>query len=171
MASGSADINIRRLEPGDLPAALAIQAACYPAFLREDAAAFASRLTVPASYCLAAERGGRLVGYLLAHGWASGSPPSIGTILDTDAIDDILYIHDLAIAPDATGLALGQRLLDRAFAAAHRNGYRSAELIAVEGAAGYWRRQGFIEVAPDPSLAAKVAAYGADARWMMRPIA
>ena len=60
---------IRRFDKADLSAALAIQGATYPTFLIEDAAAFASRIALPASYCLAAVRGGALVGYLLADGW------------------------------------------------------------------------------------------------------
>ena len=46
-----------------------------------------------------------------------------------------------------------------------------AELIAVEGAAPYWRALGFTEPSIPPALAAKVAAYGPAARWMSRPLA
>lgn len=166
----TAPVLIRRLVQDDLPAALAIQAANYPLFLQENAEAFASRLALPASYCLAAERGGTLAAYLLAHGWSAGEPPPVGTVLGPDAAAEILYIHDLAVSADARGAGLGRRLVDRAFDLAGRDGLRSAELIAVEGAAGYWSGLGFIEGAPSPALAAKVAAYGARARWMRRDI-
>jgi len=47
-----------------------------------------------------------------------------------------------------------------------RDGLRRAELIAVEGAAGYWRRLGFIESDASGGLREKVATYGTHARWM-----
>lgn len=165
-----ANITIRGLAHDDLATAFYIQAASYPAFLLEDPAAFASRLGVPATYCLAAVRDGALVAYLLAHGWAKAAPPPVGAILNEDVASEILFIHDLAVSPAARGLGLGRNLIDHALGLARHDGLGSAELIAVEGAASYWEAQGFAETAHSPSLVAKVAAYGRDARWMTRNI-
>lgn len=164
------EARIRRFEPRDLPSALAIQVANYPAFLCEDEVSFASRLDVAAPYCFAAEREGELVGYLLAHGWASHAPPSIGTVLDKTVAGDVLFIHDLAVAAAGQGTGLGRKLVDHACSLAMADGLRSAELIAVEGAAPYWRGLGFVETSASPELTAKVAAYGAEARWMTRAL-
>ena len=166
MAPSPAGLVIRRLEHGDLAAALALQATSYPAFLREGWEAFASRLAGPTSYCLAAVRGETLVAYLLAHGWASQAPPPVGTILAADGPGEVLYVHDLAVSRHERGSGLGRQLMRHAFDLARRDGLRRAELIAVEGAAGYWSSLGFVETPPSPELAAKVAGYGADARWM-----
>lgn len=175
MTQPAPPIAIRPLTAADLPQALAIQSLAYPAFLREDAAAFASRLTLRQSYCLAATRaearGETLIAYLLAHGWPSGSPPAIGMILSEPDRCTVLFIHDLAVAPGGRGTAIGKRLIDVATVAAARQGLARAELIAVEGAAPYWQRLGFAEETISPALAAKVAAYGPAARWMTRPIA
>jgi GNAT superfamily N-acetyltransferase len=171
MAIARADTVIRHLVQNDLPSALAIQTTNYPAFLREDSEAFASRLTVLASYCLAAVRGERLIAYLLAHGWATQSPPPVGTILNENSgANEVLFIHDLAVSAAGQGSGCGRKLIDHAFALASRDGFRRAELIAVEGAASYWRTLGFAEDTCSPSLTAKVAGYGADARWMTRAI-
>lgn len=163
-------ISVRRLETTDLSAALAIQSQTYPAFLREDAGAFASRLGVAASYCLAAMRGDVLIGYLLAHGWPSQAPPAVGTHLAPDASSDVLFIHDLASSSAGRGAGIGRKLVGRAFELAARDGLTMAELVAVEGAATYWRTLGFTQAAAPPALAAKVAAYGPEARWMTRAI-
>jgi GNAT superfamily N-acetyltransferase len=169
MAGDGTGIAIRKLTQGDLTAALSIQNACYPAFLQEDRAAFASRLTVSDSYCLAAVRGETLVAYLLAHGWASQSPPPVGTILDRSGkAGEVLFIHDIAVSTAGRGAGLGQKLIDHAFDLAGRDGLTQAELIAVEGAAGYWRALGFTEDTCPLALAAKVAGYGDEARWMTR---
>lgn len=161
---------LRALTRADLPAALAIQSLSYPAFLQEDEPAFASRLDVPASYCLAAERDGSLAGYLLAHGWPAASPPPVGQRLDPETPSEVLFIHDLAISPAGRGAGVGRALVDRAFALAALDGLSRAELIAVEGAADYWRGLGFAEAETSPALAAKVAGYGPKARWMTKRI-
>ena len=164
------DIAIRPLTPADLPAALAIQSQAYPAFLREEADAFASRLQTPAAYCLAAVRGDTLIAYLLANGWPRQAPPPVGMVVGRDHAIEVLYIHDLAVSPLGRGSGIGGRLVARAFALAAADGLHEAELIAVEGAVRYWRTLDFREAPPLPALATKVAGYGADARWMTRAI-
>jgi hypothetical protein len=52
-----------------------------------------------------------------------------------------------------------------------RDDLRKAELIAVRGAASYWRTLGFSEVDTSASLAAQVAKYGPEARFMRRNLA
>jgi GNAT superfamily N-acetyltransferase len=171
MMSSSTGLTIRRLESGDLAAALEIQAAAYPAFLRESAEAFASRLDLPGSYCLAAKRTGVLVAYLLAHPWSGQDPPAIGAILAAPPISDVLYIHDLVVSPTERGSGAGRELVLRALELAARDGLPAAELIAVEGAASYWRTLGFADAELSGERGKKVAAYGPGARWMARSIA
>jgi GNAT superfamily N-acetyltransferase len=170
MASESPSLSITPLGPQDLPAALALQAQAYPPFLVEDEAAFLSRIALPASYCLGARQGNRLLGYLLAHGWSHGSPPPLGSVLADDGPGEVLFIHDLAVSPEQRGLKVGQRLVARAAELAVRDGLRRAELIAVEGAAEYWRTLGFAEETVSGELGEKLATYGSRARWMTREI-
>lgn len=163
-------IDVRPLRHDDLAAALALQAEVYPAFLVEDAAAFASRIEVAHSYCLAATRDDALIGYLLAHGWPGCSPPPVGMVLARDTASEVLYLHDLAIDPAARSLGVGRKLVARAFELAAADGLRRAELVAVEGAAPYWAALGFARAPLGPPLDRKVAAYGRTAQWMERPI-
>lgn len=162
-----AAITVDRLEHGDLDAALAIQAQAYPAFLRESAEAFASRLDLAQSYCLAARRDGALIAYLLAHGWAGEAPPPVDSVIAAEAPCEVLFIHDLAVAAEGRGAAIGSELIARVFALAAADGLTRAELIAVAGAASYWQGLGFREPATSAALAGKVAAYGPEARWMV----
>lgn len=164
-------VTIRALTRRDLPAALALQSANYPPFLVENEAAFASRLDTAAPYCLAATVDGVLAGYLLAHGWPAQSPPPLDTVLPRDVTGDTLFLHDLGVARTQRGTGVGRKLVDHAFGMALADGLKAAELVAVEGAAAYWRTLGFVEDQGPPSLMAKLAAYGSDARWMRRPLA
>ncbi|OYX63570.1 MAG: GNAT family N-acetyltransferase [Sphingomonadales bacterium 32-64-17] len=154
----------------DLPAALAIQAEAYPEFLREGESAFRSRVTLKNSYCLAANHDRQLLGYLLAHGWRRQSPPPIGAILDDSVPSEVLFLHDLSVASSGRGLDIGRKLVEHAFALAANDGLRRAELIAVEGAADYWSKLGFVAEPASRELQEKVSAYGNSACWMARAI-
>lgn len=161
---------VRSLTHSNLAAALAIQSQSYPPFLLEDEGAFASRLDLTASYCLAATRGGVLIAHLLAYGWPSEAPSPVGTILSPDAASEVLFIHDLASLSEAQGSGIGRTLATRAFELAAQEGLRNAQLIAVDGAASYWQSLGFVEATVADELATAVVQYGRDARWMTREI-
>jgi len=170
MTADTPAMTITALRPSDLPAALALQAESYPPFLVEAEAAFASRMTLAATHCLAARRDGVLLGYLLAHGWAEQSPPAVGMVLAEGVPSEVLFIHDLAVSSAGRGLGIGATLIGHALQRAARDGLRRAELIAVEGAAAYWQRLGFTAAATSGALAEKVATYGPHACWMARDI-
>lgn len=161
---------LEQLRPLHVPAALQIQSEAYPAFLVEEEHVFVSRINLANSYCYAAIRRGELLGYLLAHGWRRGTPAPVGTALTDGIPSEVLFIHDLATASSGRGLGIGRKLIFHAFEAAAQDGLQDAELIAVEGAADYWRRLGFVESRVSGALRAKLSTYGTRARWMTRAI-
>lgn len=161
---------IRRLHHRDLAAALAIQARTYPAFLQENEASFASRLDAAMPYCLAAHANSEPIGYLLAHAWPRSAPPALGVPLREAGPAEVLFIHDLAVAAAGRGHGVGRKLMDQAVDLAVHDGLRFAELVAVAGAAGFWRAMGFAALNPSPEITAKLAGYGHGAIWMGRPI-
>jgi GNAT superfamily N-acetyltransferase len=157
---------VRPLTLTDLPAALALQAMCYPPDIRDGEAAFASRVSGAPGWCWTIETAGRMDAYLLSHPWPSMSPPSPDTVL-TSAEGGCWYIHDLTVAPHARGKGLARPLLAVCLDA-HPQVARS-ELVAVPGAAPVWSRLGWSEVTDIPAaLAAKVARYGAGSVYMAR---
>jgi ribosomal protein S18 acetylase RimI-like enzyme len=163
-------VSVAPLSLRDLPAALKIQSDAHPAALIENESAFLSRMERATSYCLAAKQGEELLGYLLAHGWKRQSPPSIGATLDDEVPSEILFIHDLAVASSGRGLGIGRKLITRAFELSAQDGLRTAELIAVEGAADYWRQLGFVTETISDELQATLATYGNFSCWMTRAI-
>lgn len=168
MPADTSPIAIRGFARSDLAHALAIQSQVYPAFLVESAASFSSRLDATMPYCLVASLNGQLVGYMLAHGWQRHAPPPLGTPLDEISSADILFIHDLAVGTAGRGLGIGRRLVESAYDLAVHDGLRSAELVAVEGAADFWQAMGFTALDATPEIAAKLAGYGRGAMWMGR---
>ncbi|WP_259043780.1 GNAT family N-acetyltransferase [Chromobacterium alkanivorans] len=86
--------------------------------------------------------------------------------LSPDAADT-LFIHDLALHPDARGHGLGPRLVQTVLGQGRRRGLRQARLVAVQGAARYWRRFGYQACARDDYTR---RTYGESAVGMQRPL-
>ena len=59
--------------------------------------------------------------------------------------------------------------LERLAEQATEDGWPAIALVAVNDAVGFWSRHGFVEQ-PAEAMAAKLASYGADARYMLRPL-
>lgn len=112
---------------------------------------------VKTPFSLAASVKGQLVGYMLAHGWQRNAPPPLGTPLEEVGFAEILFIHDLAVETTGQGLGIRRRLVDHASDPAVQDGLKSAELVAVEGAAGFWKTMGFAALDATPEITAKLA--------------
>ncbi len=161
------DVVLRPMTPQDLDDVLALQAQGYPAALHDSADAFLSRMDLAPRLNLVAHQGDYLRGYLFSHPWRAGSPPPVDAVLPASAPQDCWYVHDLSVAEAARGLGLARRLLIAGRDAASDLGLSRAELIAVEGAAPFWRRQGWsLPAIISQDLAAKVAGYGPSAVFM-----
>lgn len=155
------------MTPQDLGEVLALQGEGYPAALHDSADAFLSRMALTPALNLVAHEGGDLRGYLVSHPWGAGSPPPVNSVLPTTAPQACWYVHDLSVAEAARGLGLARRLLMAGRDAALAQGLTRSELIAVEGAAPFWRRQGWsLPAIIAPDLAAKVSGYGPSAVFM-----
>jgi GNAT superfamily N-acetyltransferase len=165
--------DLRPLTAADLPAAVAIQNAVYLPLYREEADVLGSRIAAAPSCCWGAFWNDALCAYILSHPWPAAAPPAIGQALPAAlAPGDNWFIHDLAIAPDARGLGLGRALVARAADAARALGLVRSDLVAVQGAGSFWAALGYGEPEALPApLAAKVAVYGGDARYMTARLA
>jgi ribosomal protein S18 acetylase RimI-like enzyme len=152
----------------DMAAAADLQAVAYTELYHEPEPILASRVSVAAPFCWGAFEGEDLLAYILSHPWPAGSPPEIGIVLPPPPPTDNWFIHDLAIGPQARGLGLGRALVAAAASAAREAGLTRGDLVAVQGAWRFWEKFGYRspEVVPE-ALKAKVAGYGADARYMV----
>lgn len=156
----------RPMVPCDLDGVVAVARIAFPDHF-EDYACFAERLTLYPQGCFVLDAG-QVAGYLIAYPWRSGSAPPLNTVIGAlPEGADVLYLHDLALHPDARGQGVTSLIVERLADRARADGWPAIALVAVNDATAFWERMGFRVVA-DPAMAAKLASYGADARSMVR---
>ena len=109
-------------------------------------------------------------GYLIAYPWIRNSAPALNALVDTIPADaDVMYLHDLALHPDVRGGGWSRPVVERLAEEARVAGWPALALVAVNDATTFWARHGF-RVVESPALASKLASYGPDARYMVRPL-
>ena len=154
----------RRMTADDLDGVAAVARVAFPDH-PEDRACFAERLALAPDLCFVLADGENVTGYLIAYSWPLGSIPPLNTLLGAlPEAQDALYLHDLALVPDARGGGHTRAILDTLFAHAGRT---PIALVSVNDSAAFWSAQGFAE-SDAPGLTAKLSSYGPDARYMVR---
>ena len=158
----------RAMQPDDLPAVAAISDAVHGRYT-ETLAVYAERLALFPSGCFVFANAEHIAGYLITHPWRHEAPPPLGALIGALPSDaDCLYIHDLALLPEARGTGAGAQAAQQAIAVAATEGFREIVLLAVAGADRFWAGQGFAPVA-DANLAAELcASYGPEVVYMWR---
>ncbi len=155
----------------DAASVLAIQQAAYPATHHESWAVLGRKLALWPQGCWVLTDGADLPqAYLFSHPWRADAPPAMDSEIEALPDDTDTYVlHDLALHPRAQGQGLGLLLWRKALLAAQTAGLNRMNLVAVQGSAPFWTRQGFESVAPiSAEMAEKLAGYGGDAVFMHR---
>lgn len=110
---------------------------------------------------------GRAAGYQIAHPVIEGRPIPLNRLLGTLAADaDVLYVHDLAIAQEARGLAAAGSAVANMKRLARNLGFQRLALVAVNGSSEFWGRQGFAESALADNQQ-RFATYGNESVYMV----
>jgi GNAT superfamily N-acetyltransferase len=161
-------LNWRLMTAVDLDAVADIAVIGFPDHF-EGRDCFENRLALNPSGCFVlADAGGEPRGYLVAYPWHSEAAPRLNTLIEAIPEDaTVLYLHDLALHPDVRGEGWSQIIVERLAHQARAEGWPALALVAVNDAAPFWERRGFT-VVDSPAIKAKLAGYGADARYMVR---
>ena len=127
----------------------------------EDPAVFAERLALFPAGCFMLGA----VGYLIAHPWMRARPPKLNSLLGAlPAAPDTMFVHDLALLPEARGRGYASEAVALLLRVA---GPLGLSLVSVGSASGFWRRHGFVPVG-DAAVPASLSSYGAGARLLWR---
>lgn len=162
-------IDIRTMEAVDLPAVLDIQARCYTEVTLESEESFLTKLRASPSTCFIASLDKETVGYPISLPWGFSHPPMLNAeTCRLPPSPDCLYLHDLAVAPDARKSGVGRALVEAFLTRLRGLDLVRASLIAVQSSVPYWERHGFRTVPLSESLSAGISTYGEGARYMER---
>lgn len=131
---------------------------------------FANRLALNPAGCFVLQTPDGLEGYLVAYPWTRDAAPRLNTLIEAiPAEADLIYLHDLALTPAVRGQGWSRPAVAAVVDLAKAGGRATIALVAVNDAVDFWRRHGF-EARETPEMAARLASYGADARYMTRPV-
>jgi len=164
------DLIWRAMTATDLAGVVEVARIAFPDH-PEDRACFENRLALaPASCFVLSDKDQAVRGYLVAYPWRQGSAPALNTLIDAIPEDSgVFYLHDLALSPDVRGGGYTRPMVERLADQARADGWPTLALVAVNDATAFWARNGF-GVESSPGMAEKLAGYGPDARYMVRPL-
>ena len=157
---------IRSITDNDWPVILNIQAAVYPDITPETETVLRSKLMLGPQTCLTlTDQQNCVVGYCLAHPW-SRNPAGLHTVYQPSSQPQLLYIHDMAIAPEYAGKRLGSQVVKYLQLWANKQGYKEMSLVSLKQAVGYWQRHGF----KPHNYVIDETQYGTGACYMLKQI-
>lgn len=168
-------VQLHAMTPADLDAVLALQQRCYGVGFLERREAFAAKLAVTEGLgcCwMARGEGGEPLAYALSLPVCEATLPALDAPhCERPAIPTLLYLHDMAVAPEARSLGLAARLLARLADSARALGLPRMGLVAVQGSVPYWQRQGFAEpTSLSDAVRGKLASFGPEARFLVQSL-
>lgn len=159
----------RPMTTGDLDGVCTVAAVGFPDHF-EDRDCFADRLSLYPEGCRVLNDGDRVLGYRIAYPSRRGSIPPLNSRLSALPADaDVFYLHDLALRPETRGAGHAQADIEVLIDQARTDGWPAVALVAVNDAQAFWTRHGFV-VDASPDVRAKLATYGPDAVYMIRPL-
>ena len=161
----------RAMTAADIPTVDAIGEIVHPDF-PEDITVMENRFALFPTGCFVADASGTAIGYAISHPSLIGRPAPLNHVLPAlDAAADCLFLHDIALTEASRGLGFGRSLVPELMAVARRTGFTRLGLVSVNNSRAFWTAQGFTVFTGDDTLAAKLASYEEEARYMIFDVA
>ena len=157
----------RRAGDADLDAILEVQSRVHTIALESRAVFAGKREAFPAG-TLVFDRAGTVLGYGVFHPWRVDDIPALHALpFRAPERPDCLFIHDVALLPEARGLGAARAVVARAREEAQGLGLGRLALVSVYGTVPIWSRCGFAMRAAPAEAAAGLVPYGETARYMV----
>lgn len=139
-------MSVSTLSVHDVPQLMLVQKSCYNKELVESVEVMANRVAAFGNSCWGYFVNRQMAGYLLAYPSVLGAITPLAAAFPHYKNANCLYLHDMAISADFRGQFLAPKLLEHAKTEATKMGLQAMALVAVQGADGYWAKQGFEKV-------------------------
>jgi GNAT superfamily N-acetyltransferase len=163
--------HIRLMQIADLSAVVRLQDHCYADEFYESPQVVAKRLMLYPQSCWLACYQDKVWGYLFSYPSRLGQINPLGAEFGQYEQANCLYLHDMAVSPDARGQGVATALLQQALTYAATLGLPYAALVAVQNSAAFWQQQQFsaVDRLSEPASIA-LTSYGKDAIYLARPL-
>jgi hypothetical protein len=153
------------LTTSDIPSVLSIAAQIHPD-LFERPKIFSEKVELFPQGCKKLFIDNQTVGYGFAHPWKTHSVPQLNTFLEKiPEQPDCLYIHDVAILPEARGRNATNLLITLYQTLAIHYDFTALSLVSVYMTTGFWKRFGF-KIIKVEAIEEQLRSYGNDASYM-----
>lgn len=116
----------------------------------------------PKTCAVYSDNKGKVLGYLLAHPWASEIPPKLNEKIPVTN-SSTLFIHDLALALEGRGKNIGKELVENLIDNAQTQNFVKILLVAVQSSTGFWAKFGFLNMPSEKTC----SSYGENAQLMV----
>lgn len=160
------EIKVQPLHQRNIDDILRIQKAAYREMYLEDADSFTAKIIASPATSFAAWRDCSMVAYLIAVPLQSDDGLHLNTSdVPTVPLENatVMYIHDVAVHPEARGDGVAQLLLQHLEDAVSGTSISQWLLVSVQGSHDFWEKRGFVVSAePVPN------GYGPEAVLMLR---
>ena len=150
----------------DLDAIVEIQDAVHT-IASESRAVFASKRRAFPRGSLVLVRAGATIGYGVFHPWMLDDIPPLHALpFRAPYRPECLFVHDVALLPEARRHGAGGALVEIARREARHMGLSWLALVSVYGTVPIWSRYGFAVRATSAAATQHLAGYGDTARYM-----
>jgi hypothetical protein len=138
--------------------------------LPERTEVIAEKLRLFPQGCIKLVTHGKMVGYGVSHPWRLFSIPPLDSFLGAlPEESDCLYIHDLAIFPEAGGLKASKTFNEKVCSVARQLGLFKLACVSVYETNVLWQKFGF-QIDLSREVQEKIATYGDTAKYMTASI-
>ena len=135
--------------------------------LHEHPEVFAEKLRLFPEGCFVLKQREIVVGYGFSYPWRLNSVPRLNQLLGRfPPMPECLFIHDVALAPQARGRGAVRILFGLLTKVARKRGLTALALVSVYNTHPLWARLGF-QVVVDTALMSSLKTYGDLARYMV----
>jgi len=143
---------------------LRLQSEVYHQIEPESLETLKSKWISTPSCCFVYQSEGEVMAYLLAHAWDSQTPPKLFQPLPSTTHGKYLFLHDLSVAKQLSGLGVGTKMVNHLLDVAKAEGFGEIRLVAIQNSVPFWSRMGFQVVANQKAC----SSYGENATVMRR---
>jgi hypothetical protein len=135
--------------------------------LPERTEVFAEKIRLFPRGCLKFVYNNRIAGYGISHPWKRFCIPALDSFLVRFPDNpDCLYVHDVAILPEARGHLAAAHYVSLMKGVARELLLPTLACVSVYGTDVLWKRFGFEEICSE-AITAKLATYGETAKYMV----